>query len=156
MNSSNTAGGASTSRRPALARLMARVVEMPGSLETPCWVPTYAVNYKGYGVMNGDDGRKTTCHRVAYLALVGTIGVGLCIDHLCRNRRCCNPAHLEPVTVRENLMRGQAPTILLHLANVCKYGHSLGDAYIYPATGFRSCRICRRTRERSRDKRVAA
>ncbi len=47
-------------------------------------------------------------HRVAYQLMIGQIGQGLVLDHLCKNRRCCNPEHLEPVTIRENTLRGDA------------------------------------------------
>jgi hypothetical protein len=51
-------------------------------------------------------------HRFAYELLVGPIPEGLVIDHLCRNRRCVNPAHLEPVTAEENWRRGDAPSAI--------------------------------------------
>jgi hypothetical protein len=52
--------------------------------------------------------RMQQAHRIAYEAFRGPIAAGLEIDHLCRNPRCCNPVHLEPVTHRENVRRGKA------------------------------------------------
>src|SRR5690606_13797613 len=68
--------------------------------EADCWEWTGALNSRGYGCV-GIDSKRYLTHRVAYEALVGPIPEGLTIDHLCRNKVCCNPAHLEPVTARE-------------------------------------------------------
>lgn len=71
-----------------------------------CWVWTAASNGRGYGRI-WVDGRPHPAHRVAYEIHVGPIPAGMEIDHLCRNRGCVNPAHLEPVTRRENLRRAR-------------------------------------------------
>ncbi|MFI1562215.1 HNH endonuclease [Streptomyces sp. NPDC020490] len=70
-----------------------------------CWVWTGSVESKGYGAPT-INGAKRPAHRVAYEDLVGPIPEGLHLDHLCRVRRCVNPEHLEPVTSRENALRG--------------------------------------------------
>lgn len=69
-----------------------------------CWVWTASQNGTGYGALTIAGARKLA-HRLAYAHLVGPIPDGLDLDHLCRNRMCVNPAHLEPVTRRENLRR---------------------------------------------------
>jgi hypothetical protein len=93
---------------------------------------------------------------VAYELFVGPIPEGLELDHLCRNPSCVNPAHLEAVTHRENVRRGD-----LHLVfgsrTHCTMGHEFTDENTYPRpTGGRGCRECRRERvrayrERNRD-----
>ena len=71
-----------------------------------CWRWLAAVNTSGYGHFRTSAHRTRLAHRMAYEMCVGPIPEGLTLDHLCRNRLCVNPAHLEPVTVRENLRRG--------------------------------------------------
>ena len=73
---------------------------------TGCWTHDQ-VNQYGYGRAH-HKGRTVTVHRAVYEELVGPIPEGLQLDHLCRNRACYNPAHLEPVTQTENIRRGFA------------------------------------------------
>jgi len=72
-----------------------------------CWPWLAGINQYGYGIL-WHGGRNQMAHRIAYELLVGPIPSGLTIDHLCRNRRCVNPAHMEPVTREENSRRGAA------------------------------------------------
>lgn len=74
--------------------------------ETNCWEWQGAIHSGGYGVL----GREYV-HRLVYEELIGPVPEGLQLDHLCRNRRCCNPGHLEPVTQAENLQRGAKATL---------------------------------------------
>jgi HNH endonuclease len=74
---------------------------------TGCWIWTGELNRNGYGRM-WINGRRVMVHRHVYEALVGPIPDGAVLDHTCRNRACCAPHHLEPVTVRENTLRGSA------------------------------------------------
>jgi hypothetical protein len=71
-----------------------------------CWNWIGALNSRGYGQFAVNKVSKST-HRVAYMALVGEIPEGLQIDHLCRNKQCCNPAHLEAVTGMVNIRRSR-------------------------------------------------
>jgi len=76
-----------------------------------------------------DEGYTSQVHRKIYRRLVGPIPDGLQLDHLCRIRHCVNPAHLEPVTNRENTLRGTSPTVIAHLADRCVAGlHDLVGA----------------------------
>lgn len=75
--------------------------------ETGCWEYQGHLN-GGYGRFKGLDGKLAYAHRVSYEVRVGRVPDGLFLDHLCRNRCCINPAHLEPVTNAENIRRGLA------------------------------------------------
>ena len=70
-----------------------------------CWDWLGSVGTRGYGRI-GVGGKMLQAHRFAYEQLVGPIADGLVLDHLCNNKRCVNPAHLEPVTVEDNVRRG--------------------------------------------------
>jgi hypothetical protein len=108
-----------------------------------CWIWTAYKNKKGYG----KTGRKTSteryAHRFMYETFVGPIPAGLHIDHLCKNPSCVNPKHLEPVTPRENLIRGDRIQNA-RKANHCRHGHKWTpkNTYTHPTSGSRICRIC--------------
>lgn len=111
-----------------------------------CWNWQYAKT-TGYGrVIIG--GKLTSVHRAAWECVHGPIPAGLQIDHLCRNRACCNPEHVEPVTQRENLLRGDGWAGKNASKTRCPRGHAL-DGII---KGGRSCRTCKRERAAIRSK----
>ncbi len=91
------------SRRPLDERYEIRAC----GFATPCWVWLLPLTRKGYALMHSPERkRRVSAHRYFYERFIGPIPEGLQIDHLCRVRHCVNPSHLEPVTNRENQMRG--------------------------------------------------
>lgn len=107
-----------------------------------CWLWLGALNGAGYGAV-GRDNKVLRVHRVTYELLVGPIPEGLQLDHLCRNRACCNPEHLEPVTNEENWRRGQHHTAVMLRENKCKRDHEMTKENTYwRKNGGRLCRQC--------------
>jgi hypothetical protein len=125
-------------RAAARAFIGARIRTEDHGFGTPCWIWKLGLTDRGYGDSRWD-GRNTRTHRIAYFGFVGPIPEGLVIDHLCRVRSCCNPAHLEAVTQFENVARGQAGAMPTH----CPRGHQLSDDNLIRWKGQRSrCRTC--------------
>lgn len=126
-------------RPPAIDRLMDKVSPEPN---TGCWLWTGALSGNGYGRF-WERGRLVIPHRFLYIALIGEVPVGLELDHLCRNPLCVNPVHLEPVTHKVNMSRGQNAA-----KTHCPQGHLyMGDNLIFRSGG-RGCRACRDFRNR--------
>ena len=129
--------------------LPVRIVEKI-AMGAECWLWLGAVSSSGYGrtTMNG---RGAPAHRVVYEALLGPIPDGMTLDHLCRNRLCVRPDHLEPVTMRENTLRGVGPTAVNAAKTHCAKGHPLsGDnlGTLGPDGKWRRCRTCLRQTQR--------
>jgi hypothetical protein len=112
---------------PLLDRILARVSFEPNN----CWLYRGALDRTtGYGRLRigGRTAGVGYAHRAVYELLRGNIPVGLQLDHLCRNRACANPLHLEAVSQRENLLRGAGVCALNAHKTVCKRGHAFDDA----------------------------
>lgn len=135
--------------------------------ETRCWPWPGSVTAKGYGVTS--DGRQA--HVVAYERGVGPVPFGLEIDHNCHNldsdcpggivcmhRRCVNPAHLEAVTHRENVLRGKGRTAVNAAKTHCIRGHEFSPENTLIRTNRggveRTCLTCKRMRQRGRWQRL--
>jgi hypothetical protein len=97
------------------------------------------------------DGRGALAHRWSYEYWVGSIPAGLHLDHLCRNRACVNPDHLEPVSQSENVRRGIGPLMASERHSAvthCPEGHLYDEANTYTGGRGRTCLTCKRQKAR--------
>jgi hypothetical protein len=117
-----------------------------------CWLWRASTSHGGYGQVNRgmpDGPRNTGAHRVAYELVKGPIPAGMHIDHLCRMPLCVNPAHLEAVTPRENMLRGRSPWADEARRTHCPLGHPYDEQNtILRRDGSRRCRVCTRAQNR--------
>lgn len=118
-----------------------RFFDMIEKTET-CWL------WKGYKRPNGYsammyNSKNQYVHRVSYQIHKGEIPEGLVIDHLCRVRHCANPEHLEAVTLKENLLRGNTLQAKYKNRDACSNGHKYTKETMHlDKDGFRKCRLC--------------
>ena len=124
-----------------------------------CWLWLGATNNNGYGQIHVS-GKTRLAHRKSYEIHVGEIPDGLTLDHLCRVSLCINPAHLEPVSMRENYLRGIGPIVngdYYRAKTHCPQKHPYsGDNLYINSKGWRFCRACRKeTDRRCRERREA-
>lgn len=143
-------------RPPLKERLLSRVTKS----STGCW------NYSGAKRSSGSkyrgiwhNGRLVPAHFASLLvhgkAKEDLYSTGLVIDHLCRNPNCINPDHLEAVSSKENILRGQSIPAQNARKTNCKNGHPLSGNNLYVSAGKRYCRICRNENSRNWRKRDA-
>lgn len=132
--------------------------------DTGCWLWKGFLNRGGYGLcaVYGRVPYRTTAHRISWEVHRGAIPEGYVVDHLCRVRHCVNPDHLEPVTQKVNIHRGDTG---LHERRKthCPHGHEYTEENTYiktlaTGTTSRECRTCNRikSREYARRKRAEA
>lgn len=131
--------------------LKERLLQKAVIQDSGCWVWRGQTNRDGYGMMNYD-GKNRSVHRLSYSAFRGQPPVGLELDHLCRNRACINPEHLELVTHQENSRRG------LLKKDTCVRGHPLAYPNLYArkmkngrvSTSCKACQMVRTSKYRRR------
>lgn len=130
-----------------------------------CWPEREIRSRNTYGyIQKQHDGRLQGGHRLAYEALVGHIPDGMTIDHLCRNKECINPQHMEVVTRGENARRANLGNKYLvgkrngfkGLVGDCKHGHPLNKWGYIDSQNKRRCRLCRRIDKRNQKARKDA
>lgn len=130
------------SRRPLIARIFDKVL-----LDDGCWNAKVRHDADGYALLRNYDG-SDRLHRGMWEMLRGPIPEGLTIDHLCKNRGCVNPSHMEVVTFAENTRRGEkgdkgrAQREKTH----CPQGHPLEPPNLVESAPYRKCKECHRRR----------
>lgn len=123
-----------------------------------CWLWRGGTSGDGYGRFKYER-RMVSAHRLAYELVVGTIPKGKELDHLCRNRACCNPVHLDPVTCRTNLLRGETAAAANVRKTHCPAGHPYDAENTYlraDRPGTRDCKKCRNNAAREYQRRRRA
>lgn len=115
-------------------------VEVQGS----CWTWIRSRSDRGYGVHSRNH-RLRYAHRTVYQLLIGPVPKGLELDHLCLNKACVNPDHLEPVTHRVNVLRAPTAKAAIYARRTaCNRGHPFDDVNTLFSQGYRRCRECHR------------
>jgi hypothetical protein len=116
-------------------------------LPSGCWRWTGCISRAGYGRVRvgGTKGKLWQAHRAVYEHYRGPVADGLELDHLCRNRWCVNPDHVEPVSHVINVRRGESRTMVIQRSGTCIRGHDRSTETSYSRKGWVSrCRACRR------------
>lgn len=126
-------------------RLAAKFTPDP---ETGCWEWTGCRDSAGYGRVQRLTYGTPMAYRAVYEDRFGPIPDGLTLDHLCRNRGCVNPDHLEPVPQRENVRRGVSKVAAQMAQTACLRGHDFSEHGYISSQGKRRCRSCDAIRDR--------
>ena len=128
-------------KRPIEDRFWEKVIGPPDP--NVCWIWVGCIRKGGYGRFRLTHTIETRAHQFAYELMEGLILEGFEPDHLCRNPRCVNPAHIEIVTHRVNMLRTRK--------TYCVHGHFLNEMNVYVSpSGGRKCKICTKERIRIR------
>lgn len=132
--------------RPVIERFLAKI----SISSSGCWEWTAAINRYGYGRFDPKE-KSLFAHRFIYEYYYGSISSELTIDHLCRNRACSNPLHLEQVTTKVNVLRGIGITAMNARKTHCPQGHEYDNEntyrYIFRGKHSRRCKECVKNRQ---------
>lgn len=111
-----------------------------------CWEWVGSKNSEGYGNFSYK-GKTVSAHRLSYEFIKGEIDPGKEIDHLCKNKSCVNPEHLESVAHKINISRA---SFYGRFKTKCKNGHDLIEGNIFYSGENRRCRICNLNYQKNR------
>lgn len=126
-----------------IASFLAKVEK--GVTEGDCWIWLGGSGGHKYSWFSAGFGDGELAHRFSFRAFKGSIPENYTIDHLCRNRSCTNPRHLEAVTHQENLLRGVGIAAINAKKTHCNKGHEFTkENLLNKSNGSRCCKICSR------------
>ena len=124
-------------------------------IETECWNWIGEIDKNGYGyfrIRNNSERKSFRSHRVIYDIFIGVKDLEKVIDHKCRNRKCCNPDHLQEIARSENVLldNSLAPSAINKQKKECKHGHKFTIENTYISKFGRSCKACHAIVEKNR------
>lgn len=127
-----------------MEEILKRFVRLAGD----CWEWCGTLTNQGYGqiVTNG----QFLAHRYIFTGLIGDIGGNLVLDHICENRRCVYPHHLEPMTHKQNTLKGNSASTRNARKTHCPSGHEYSEENTRVWRGIRHCRTCRAALDKRR------
>ena len=115
-----------------------------------CWEWKGCKLESGYGMFSLN-GKLGYAHRASYILFRGLIQTKFVVHHLCKNRSCVNPIHLESITQKDNLLKGDSFQGANGRKTHCIHGHKLTPDNCYTSSGYRDCKTCRKIRDENKE-----